>query len=212
MRSNLFTHSWRRPATYNIGDLSSYIASTPRSRITRLKWCKNRNGLKHEFLLLEVERPEDGNTLWLRLERRLHENASLLKTISSPVPSGDTAKICSHVAPLFDAPYSQVQVETEFTVPPVLQRLGNLLSSLKENSPDYKLPSENCYFFCAVIYEDLFSMGQGVNIAGAPSKFSLSFAPEAKAKIKRHMDMWQLGSLGAHSLPVFQVSNPRIPS
>jgi hypothetical protein len=96
--SNLFTHSWHRPATYNIGDLSSYIASTPRSRITRLKWCKNRNGLKHEFLLLEVERSEDGNTLWLRLERRMHENASVLKSISSPVPSGDTVSLIPRCA------------------------------------------------------------------------------------------------------------------
>ncbi|KAF9511535.1 hypothetical protein BS47DRAFT_1168673 [Hydnum rufescens UP504] len=188
VQSNLFTHSWRRPATYNIPDLSSYIASTPLTRITRLKWCKNRHGVKHEFLLLKVERPEDGSTLWLRLERRIHENASLLKTISSPVPSGDTAKICNDVSRMFDTSRSPVQVETEFTVPPLLQRLGNLLSILKENSPDYKLPSENCYFFCAVIYENLFSIGKGRNVAGAPSKFSLSRGAEVKEKIKKCMD------------------------
>ncbi|KAF9511529.1 hypothetical protein BS47DRAFT_1346698 [Hydnum rufescens UP504] len=33
-------------------------------------------------------------------------------------------------------------------------------------------------------------MGKGVNVAGAPSTLSLSLALEAKAKIKRHMDMW----------------------
>jgi hypothetical protein len=83
-------HSCPRPATYDISDLSWHIASTPLTRVTRLKWCKNRQGVKHEFLLLEVERPKDGGTLWLRLERRMHENANVVKVISSPVLSGDT--------------------------------------------------------------------------------------------------------------------------
>ncbi|KAF9511530.1 hypothetical protein BS47DRAFT_1395036 [Hydnum rufescens UP504] len=188
VQSNLLTHSWRRPATYNIADISSYIASTPLTPITRLKWCKNQDGVRHEFLLLEVERPDDLGTVWLRLERRLHENASVLKSISSPVPSGDTAKICNDVSLLFDVSQSPVQVETVFTAPPPLHRLGNLLSILVEDSPDYKLPSENCYFFCAVIYEILCSTGNGMNVTGTPSRFSLSRGTEAKAKIKKRME------------------------
>ncbi|KAF9505887.1 hypothetical protein BS47DRAFT_486967 [Hydnum rufescens UP504] len=106
----------------------------------------------------------------------MHETANVLKVISSPVPSGDTAKI----------------FETEFTAPPLLQRLGDLLSIVKEGSPNYKLPSENCYFFCAVIYEILSSIGKGKIVTGIPGKFSLSRARKAKAKIKKRMATWPL--------------------
>ncbi|KAF9511549.1 hypothetical protein BS47DRAFT_1171540 [Hydnum rufescens UP504] len=174
VRSNLFTHSWRRLGTYNIPDLCSYIEFTPPTPITRLRWCKNQDGVKHEFLLLKVERPDDGKTVWLRLDRRVHENARAVNAVFSPVPSGDTVRICSYVSRLFDASRSQVQVETEFAIPPLLQRLGNLLTILMEDSPDYKLYSENCYFFCAVIYENLVSMGRGVNVVRASSYYPKS--------------------------------------
>ncbi|KAF9513014.1 hypothetical protein BS47DRAFT_1393647 [Hydnum rufescens UP504] len=141
VRSNLLTHSWDRPGIYEIPDLCSYIMSTPPTPITHLKWCKNRDGVKHEFLLLKVERPDSGGTVWLRLERRLHENARAVK-------------LCGDVSRLFDASRSQIQVEAEFTVRPLLQRLGVLLSILMEYSSYYKLYSENCYFFCAVVYEN----------------------------------------------------------
>ncbi|KAF9511520.1 hypothetical protein BS47DRAFT_1166503 [Hydnum rufescens UP504] len=57
-----------------------------------------------------------------------------------------------------------------------------------EDSPDYKWYSENCFFFCAVIYENLVSVGQGVNVSGAPRKISLSLAPELKARIKKRLE------------------------
>ncbi|KAF9511748.1 hypothetical protein BS47DRAFT_1346351, partial [Hydnum rufescens UP504] len=52
-----------------------------------------------------------------------------------------------------------------------------------EESPNYKLMPENCFFFCSVIYEDLFSIGGGVNI-GAPRRLSMCLAPTVRAKIK----------------------------
>ncbi|KAF9511539.1 hypothetical protein BS47DRAFT_1168731 [Hydnum rufescens UP504] len=160
VQSNLVTHSWPRPAKLKISDLSSYITSTPPTPITRLKWYKNRYGVQHEFLLLEVKRSGDGSTLWLRLDRRMHENARVLKIISSPVPSGDTVEICNDVSRLFDASQSLVQVETEFTVPPPLQRLGNLLSILMEDSPDYKLYSVHMSRYISPILTDTTISGE----------------------------------------------------
>ncbi|KAF9505883.1 hypothetical protein BS47DRAFT_1367752 [Hydnum rufescens UP504] len=125
--------------------------------------------------------------LWLRLERRVHQSAIAANCIVSSVPSGDTAKLSNDFSPLFDASESEVRVETEFTVPLPLGTLRTLLSILMEESPNYNLYSENCYFFCAVIYEALVSAGSGVNVAGAPSDFSTFFGSKTKARIKKRM-------------------------
>ncbi|KAF9517372.1 hypothetical protein BS47DRAFT_1339668, partial [Hydnum rufescens UP504] len=90
--SNLSTHSWRRPGMYNVSDLCSYIASTPTTYITHLKWCKDRKGVKHEFLVLRVERPQD-KPIWLRLDRRLHQHAPVVEWIFSTSPTGDSVRI-----------------------------------------------------------------------------------------------------------------------
>ncbi|KAF9511517.1 hypothetical protein BS47DRAFT_1486809 [Hydnum rufescens UP504] len=140
-QSHLFTHSWNRLGSYSIPDLCSYIESTPQAPISLLKWCKGRNGLRHEFLLLKVDRPEDGGTLWLRLERRVHESALAANCIVSSVLSGDTVKLSNDFSRLFDASQSEVRVETEFTVPLPLETLRTLLSILIKESPDYKLYS-----------------------------------------------------------------------
>jgi hypothetical protein len=89
IQSNLFTHSWNHLGHYSVSELCSYIASTPPTPIRILKWCKDRNGVMHEFLLLEVERPGDRG-IWLRLDRRPHKNARGSKLISSPALSDDT--------------------------------------------------------------------------------------------------------------------------
>ncbi|KAF9511541.1 hypothetical protein BS47DRAFT_1169976 [Hydnum rufescens UP504] len=105
---------------------------------------------------------------------------------------------------LFSRATLEVRVETEFTVPLPLEMLRTLLSTLMKESPDYKLysvrislcisthlliqPSPgDCYFFCAVMYEVLISAGNGANVAGAPSKVSNFFGPEAKSRIKKRM-------------------------
>ncbi|KAF9511545.1 hypothetical protein BS47DRAFT_1395047 [Hydnum rufescens UP504] len=179
-QSHLFTHSWNRLGSYSIPDLCSYIESTPPAPISLLKWCQGRNGLRHEFLLLKVDRPESGGTLWMRLERRVHESAMAANCMISPVLSGDTVKLSNDFSRLFDASQSEVRVETEFTDPLPLETLRTLLSILMKESPDYKL-------YSALIYEHLIAAGNGVNVVGAPSKFSNSFGPKAKARIKKRM-------------------------
>ncbi|KAF9511547.1 hypothetical protein BS47DRAFT_1363785 [Hydnum rufescens UP504] len=176
----IFATQTRRVPDQSIPDLCSYIKSTPPARISLLKWCKGRNGLRHEFLLLKVDRAEKGGTIWLRLERRAHESAIAANCIISSVLSGDTVKLGNDFLRLFNASQSEVRVEAEFTIPLPLETLRTLLSALMKESPDYKL-------YSALIYETLVSASNGVNVAGAPSKFSNSFAPKAKARIKKRM-------------------------
>lgn len=47
---------------------------------------------------------------------------------------------------------------------------------------------ETAYFFCSIIYENMCSIGEGVNVKGVPSKSAISLAPEIRAKVKLRMD------------------------
>jgi len=167
-------------------DLASYIETGSTARIVLLRWCKDLKGVPHEFLLLEVEIKTPGRrTLWLRLDRRSHRDATTSQLISSNSASADTATVCEGIdAALFDNTRHRVEVETTFANPPPLEMLCSLLSVLTQESPKYKLFPENCYFFCSVIYENLVAQGGGVNNLGAPSKFAMFLAPEVRARIK----------------------------
>jgi hypothetical protein len=67
---------WPHPASITIDHLISSIESVSTARIIGLKWCKDRHGAKHQFLLVEVERPEHTN-LWIRLDRRAQADQSV---------------------------------------------------------------------------------------------------------------------------------------
>jgi hypothetical protein len=72
-------------------DLASYIEATPNARVMLLKWCKDLKGVPHEFLLLNVElQSPDRKTLWLRLDRRSHREATTSQLISGTSASADT--------------------------------------------------------------------------------------------------------------------------
>jgi hypothetical protein len=91
VQSYLFTHSWNR-----LGSLPFPTYAPTLNPISLLKWCKGRNGLRHEFLLLKVDGPENGGPLWLRLERRVHESATTANCIISSVLSGNTEYLCPY--------------------------------------------------------------------------------------------------------------------
>ena len=115
-------------------------------------------------------------------------------------------RLSNGLSRLFDASRSRVQVEAEFIVPPFLNRLGAILSILASESPMYKLYSvcifllhlhtvysygylqENCYFFCAAIYENLVPTENSDDVARALNKFTMLFALRVKARIKGLMD------------------------
>lgn len=95
--------------------------------------------------------------------------------------------LCTSLGHLYDPTESEVQVETRFAEPPTLETLGYVLSVIEEVSPKYKLTSENCFFFCSIIYENLCVMGGGQDVRGIPSKFALSLAPKARAEIDTYL-------------------------
>ncbi|KAF9510353.1 hypothetical protein BS47DRAFT_1384022 [Hydnum rufescens UP504] len=154
-----------------LNDLASYIGESPNAHVILLKWCKDLKGVPHEFLLLNVElQSPDRRTLWLRLDRRSHRDTTASQLISSTSASADT-HAASH------------RSSHRIRDPPPLETLRDLLFILMEESPNYKLIPENCIFFCSVIYENLVSLGGGMNI-GTPRIFSMSLAPTVRAKIK----------------------------
>ncbi|KAF9517364.1 hypothetical protein BS47DRAFT_525612 [Hydnum rufescens UP504] len=184
VQSNLFSHSWRRPFSMALTDLASYIDTSPNAHIIMLKWCKDLTGVPHEFLLLNVElHSHDRRTLWLRLDRRSHRNATTSQFLSSTSASADTAIVCESEGYLFDNTQHGIEVQTTFTTPLPLETLRDLLFIVMEESPNYKVVPENCMFFCSVIYEDLVSLGRGWNI-GVPSRMSMALAPSTRARIR----------------------------
>ncbi|KAF9517365.1 hypothetical protein BS47DRAFT_525314 [Hydnum rufescens UP504] len=184
VQSNLFSHSWRHASSMALTDLTSYIDASPNAHIILLKWCKDSKGVPHEFLLLNIKlHSHDRRTLWLRLDRRSHRDATTSQLISSTSASDDTATVCEIEDALFDSTRHRVEVQTTFTTPPPLQTLRGLLFILTQESPNYKLVPVNCIFFCSMIYENLVSLDGGMNI-GVPSRISMSLAPLIRARIK----------------------------
>ncbi|KAF9503117.1 hypothetical protein BS47DRAFT_1402734 [Hydnum rufescens UP504] len=140
VQSNLFTHSWHRPSSMALTDLASYIDGSPTAHIILLKWCKDLKGVPHEFLLFNVElQSADRRTLWLRLDRRSHRDATTSQLVSSTSASADSATVSEIEDPLFDSMRHRIEVQTAFTTPPPLETLRALLFILMEESPNYKL-------------------------------------------------------------------------
>ncbi|KAF9511831.1 hypothetical protein BS47DRAFT_1133896 [Hydnum rufescens UP504] len=99
--------------------------------------------------------------------------------------------MCDDPTHLWNESWSEILVVTHFKDPPHLEVLGHLLSVMETESCKYKV-YPNCYFFCSVIYEILFSMSGGENVKGTPSHLSLSLAPRVRASIKEKMDELRL--------------------
>ena len=95
--SHIFSHSWLLAGTYSIPDLCAYIERTPTGRINLSKWCKDRTGVPHEFLVLQIESPHN-KRIWLRLERRPRRRTLFVRMIASPDTSDDTvSRLCINV-------------------------------------------------------------------------------------------------------------------
>ena len=59
----------------------------------------------HEFLLLKIERPGNRD-IWMRLERRVHENSRAANSIISPVLSGDTVSTVIYLSGTYAIEFS----------------------------------------------------------------------------------------------------------
>ncbi|KAF9505403.1 hypothetical protein BS47DRAFT_539475 [Hydnum rufescens UP504] len=82
------------------------------------------------------------------------------------------------------AHYRRRTLVTAFKHLPPLTKLGVLLSVLLSEFPYLSLHSDDTYFYCLAIYENLVELGEGEYIAhGAPPQF----AQEARERVKMHM-------------------------
>jgi hypothetical protein len=113
--------------------------------------------------------------------------------------------LCDNPELLWDNTKSEVIVDTTLRKPPPLENLGTLLCILLDEAPVYAVHSvctithlvrtlsiddylqENCYFFCAAIYENLVALGGVQNTEGVPSALSMSFAWAVRERIKTRM-------------------------
>jgi hypothetical protein len=76
-----------------ISDMIQDINSVPDTfRINGLKWYKHRGGVKHEFVILEVERPARNN-LWLRIDRRADDETTSAQILSSRAEPADIVRV-----------------------------------------------------------------------------------------------------------------------
>jgi hypothetical protein len=92
-KPNLLTE-WLDPVTITILVLIGYIKSTPAAPSIHLKsllWCKGRKGIRHEFMVVEIERPQ--SNMWLRLDRRVHQDSALIELVSSTAAPADSVRM-----------------------------------------------------------------------------------------------------------------------
>ncbi|KAF9517333.1 hypothetical protein BS47DRAFT_523536 [Hydnum rufescens UP504] len=66
-------------------------------RINGLKWYKHRAGVKHEFVILEVERPARNN-LWLRIDREQIDETTSAQILSSNAEPADTGCVTMRIS------------------------------------------------------------------------------------------------------------------
>ncbi|KAF9511828.1 hypothetical protein BS47DRAFT_1133857 [Hydnum rufescens UP504] len=122
------------------------------------------------------------------LNWRSDQDTTPMQLISLPSPPLDTATLCSKLDDLVGNSRPRARTMLRFRKPLSLDRLGILLSIVLEESPQYTLVSENCYFFCSVIYENLSAMGEGVS-DGIPRRFNRLLAPGPRARIRNRMNL-----------------------
>ncbi|KAF9517068.1 hypothetical protein BS47DRAFT_1380644 [Hydnum rufescens UP504] len=132
--------SLARPLSTTIVNIIPSFKSAPSTHlICGLRWCKNtKTRVRHEFLLLEVERLGICN-VWLRLDRRPDKDASLKELFFSDAKSDDSVEMCDNPAHLWDESESEILVVTHFKDPPHLAVLGDLLSVIEMESCKYKV-------------------------------------------------------------------------
>jgi len=184
---NMLMQPWDIPVSLSISTLIPDLMSSCTGHITLLNWYKDLGGSLHQFLLLRLEFPEH-RTSWLRIDRRSDQDTTPMQLISLPSPPVDTATLCSKLDDLVGNSRPRARTMLRFRKPLSLDRLGILLSIVLEESPQYTLVSENCYFFCSVIYENLSAMGEGVS-DGIPRRFNRLLAPGPRARIRNRMNL-----------------------
>ncbi|KAF9505036.1 hypothetical protein BS47DRAFT_580054 [Hydnum rufescens UP504] len=126
-------------------------------------------------------------TLWLRVERAAKRAQSGIRSLFSTFPAKDTARICgSEQDILYEEEPSMVEADIRFESPPTLLDLEKLLTIVAEESVEYKLWPENCFFFAAAIQENLSTRHGGYLFSGKQELKNL--AQDVRARIRARFE------------------------
>ncbi|KAF9505201.1 hypothetical protein BS47DRAFT_1354207 [Hydnum rufescens UP504] len=127
------------------------------ARVISLTRFEQQRGFRHQFIVLKIGMmPDDGEAIWLRLDRGPKpENSTPRSSVSRFTPC-DSATISSSEAQLLRGPRLEMKAEVVFPVDaPTAGDLRELLHILSQESPEYRLWGENCKWFCSVVQENL---------------------------------------------------------
>jgi hypothetical protein len=151
----------RTITSMTLGDLSQRISSLQskgsQTKVNQIILRKETRGVKHEYLLVESTAPS-GRGYWMRLERGAAERDQILGNLNiwrsrSEFKPDDTARLANTEDELIVGELSVVRTTVRF-IPSdsvSLSTLEILLSAFVEESRNYSLLTENCFFFCAVV-------------------------------------------------------------
>ncbi|KAF8596643.1 hypothetical protein BDV93DRAFT_527940 [Ceratobasidium sp. AG-I] len=138
--------------------LSSDLSTT--AHIVSIACYKERQGVRHEFLIVHI-RSSNSESRWMRLERAAHAEhretgfRQSFRSSSSSYPPDDTAIISSSPNLTFREAKLMEHMEFSDGHQPTLLMFASLLALFMRESTFYTLPSENCWFFCSVVIENL---------------------------------------------------------
>ncbi|KAF9519108.1 hypothetical protein BS47DRAFT_1337681 [Hydnum rufescens UP504] len=126
-------------------------------RILSLIRFKQLSGFRHQFIVLKIGMiSDDGEAIWLRLDRGPKPDGSTSRTLISRFTTCDSATIAPTEAQLLCGLRLEIKAEVVFPVDgPTAGDLRKLLNILSQESPEYRLWGENCKWFCSVVQESL---------------------------------------------------------
>jgi hypothetical protein len=129
---------------------NSYDAKS--SNVTTIILREDKQGYKHQFLLLQTKTPENTD-LWIRLDRAAGEKRAGIFSRSSTFLPSDTAMLAGNEAKLIEGPESDVNATIRFIGPQMVSlfTLQILLSSFLQEAKTYVAATQNCWFFCSVL-------------------------------------------------------------
>ncbi|KAF8308044.1 hypothetical protein DL93DRAFT_2087448 [Clavulina sp. PMI_390] len=131
-----------------------------------------------------MELSNHGNQrIWLRIDRAANRNRDVRFT--SRFPAEDTARVSSSEKHRLMIGESRLRAHVTFTClenAPRLFALADLLVILQQESNEYRLFSENCYFFTSIIQETLTSVYGGLLRSGSLGHPNLG--TEARERIR----------------------------
>ncbi|KAF8596641.1 hypothetical protein BDV93DRAFT_52083 [Ceratobasidium sp. AG-I] len=189
--STVPTGLWGRlntPVKMTLADLCSLALSHDSSTTTHVvsvDCYKERQGVRHEFLIVQIQ-SANLESRWLRLERAAQAELrkigfrQRLQSSSSAYLPEDTAIISSTPNLIPEDAKQMEHVEFLNGHQPTLFIFASLLALFMRESVFYTLPSENCWFFCSVVIENL-----SKNFGGNVKPRNRSLGRESRQRIER---------------------------